>query len=240
MIPRTVQSPQSDPHAGLEARVRKHRDSHWRQPIRRHSRQAFQRIVPRVRDGVAVVLDSGCGTGASTAALAKCHPDALVVGLDRSAVRLARAPRNLPDNAVLVRALLEDFWRLAADAGWPVTHHYLLYPNPWPKPRHLGRRWHAHPTFPSLLGLGGRLELRTNWPVYAREFAMALDIHGIAHAGVVSFHPEDPLTPFERKYAAAGHALYRLAAQLEQDHEASNHDNDSGGRPGRVTGGDRR
>lgn len=37
-----------------------------------------------------VVLDSGCGTGRSTAMLARCYPNLPVIGVDRSAVRLAR------------------------------------------------------------------------------------------------------------------------------------------------------
>ena len=32
--------------------------------------------------------------------------------------------------------------------------HYLLYPNPWPKAKHLQRRVHGHGSFPLLLQLG--------------------------------------------------------------------------------------
>lgn len=219
MTSRPVRSRQTAPHSGLAERVRRHLETAWRQPLRRHSREAFARIAPRVAAWPAVVLDSGCGTGNSTRLIAERHPDALVVGVDRSRARLQRAPRNLPDNAILVRALLEDFWRLALAARWPVVRHYLLYPNPWPKPAHLGRRWHAHPVFPALLALGGELELRSNWPIYPQEFALALDLAGVRHSGVVSFLPEVHLTPFERKYAAAGHALFRLVTQPERDHE---------------------
>ena len=123
------------------------------------------------------MLDSGCGTGASTRALARAHPDCLVIGVDKSVARLGRTGASAfphrEGNAVWLRAELSSFWRLALQAGWALERHYLLYPNPWPKPGQLQRRWHGHPVFPELLRLGGRLELRCNWEIYALEFAAA-------------------------------------------------------------------
>lgn len=167
-----------------------------------------------------IVLDSGCGTGASALALARAHADAWVVGLDRSAARLARGPlghyASLPPNLVLARAELAAFWRLAREAGWRLARHVLLHPNPWPKPRHLGRRWHAHPGFPDLLALGGTLVLRTNWVVYAEEFSIALAEAGIAARVARVAVGEAPWSPFEAKYAASGHAIYALEADLDR------------------------
>ena len=96
-----------------------------------------------------------------------------------------------------------------------VARHCIFYPNPWPKAEHLGRRWHGHPRFADLLRLGGRLELRTNWPVYAQEFAHALQVAGhAATLGVVAAPEAEPISPFERKYALSGHTLWLLQAQL--------------------------
>ncbi|MFU8832646.1 MAG: SAM-dependent methyltransferase [Wenzhouxiangella sp.] len=206
-------SSQSGLHRNLEAIVRRHLSSVWRQPIRSHSRRAFDAVSARVAGAGALVLDSGCGTAHSTLVLASRHPEALVIGIDKSASRLARAPR-LPDNAIIVRAELADFWRLARAAQWPVSHHYLLYPNPWPKPAHLKRRWHGHPVFPDLLALGGHLELRTNFELYAREFVRALEIAGVVDSKVVSFAGQQPVSPFERKYADSGQVLFELTADL--------------------------
>lgn len=206
-------SSQSGLHRNLEAIVRRHLNSVWRQPIRSHSQLAFDAVSDRVAGAGSLVLDSGCGTAHSTRMLANRHPEALVIGIDKSASRLAQAP-PLPDNAIVVRADLADFWRLARSASWPVSHHYLLYPNPWPKPGHLQRRWHGHPVFADLLALGGRLELRTNFELYVREFAFALDCSGVVDNKVVSFVAEQPVSPFERKYAASGHALFQLTADL--------------------------
>ena len=121
----------------------------------------------------------------------------------------------MPDNALLIRADLADFWRLARQAGWRLDAHFLLYPNPWPKPGHLQRRWHGHPVFPDLLGLGGRLEIRSNFRLYIEEFQAALRFVGVCAGEVVSFRPEIPISPFEAKYAASGHELFRLTVQLE-------------------------
>ena len=140
----------------------------------------------------------------------------LVIGVDRSSHRLARARSPLPDNALLLRARLEDFWRLLAGKGIGLSKHYLLYPNPWPKPGHLGRRWHGHPVFPLLIGLSRRLELRSNWRLYLEEFRAAAAICGTTAPPVVSFSGRQVLTPFERKYAASGHALFRLILNPEK------------------------
>ena len=62
---------------------------------------------------------------------------------------------HLNSNAILIRAELSDFFTLVAfQSDWIVHSHYLLYPNPYPKGKHLKRRWHGHPIFPVMLALG--------------------------------------------------------------------------------------
>lgn len=212
----SVVSSQQGPHPRLDEVVRRHLETRWQKPVHAHTRRAFEAITPEVKSHCGpLVLDSGCGTGVSTAALARYHEDALVLGVDKSAARLDKA-RALPDNARLVRAELADFWRLARADGWRLAGHYLLYPNPWPKSEHLMRRWHAHPVFPDLLALGGRLELRTNWRIYVEEFARALALAGQVPGRVRRLQGDAPITPFERKYAASGHLLYAISTQLEE------------------------
>ncbi len=211
---RIPQSSQTGPHLRLEETVLRHLRHAWRSPVHDYSRRAFAELAESMDFGRPMVLDSGCGTGASTVALARRHPDCLVVGIDKSMVRLSKAP-ELPANARLVRADLADIWRLMAEAGLEPAHHYLLYPNPWPKPAHLKRRWHGHPAFPTLLALGGRLELRSNFDLYVDEFARALALAGVVDVKVVSFRSDDPISPFERKYLLSGHRLFQLTAQLE-------------------------
>lgn len=210
---RPVASPQTGPHRDLERLVARHAQHAFRKPPAPYSRAAFAALERRLAGSAGLVLDAGCGTGAGTAALARRHPDCLVAGIDQSAHRLARAPRNLPDNIILLRADVVDLWGLLAAAGMRLEAHYLLYPNPWPKPAQVMRRWPGHPAFPALLALGGRLECRSNWRVYVEEFALAVRVLTGRRPVVEAFAPDDPLTPFERKYAASGHDLYRAVVE---------------------------
>ena len=211
-----VQSTQEAVHPRLDALLERHLSRPWSQPLHPPSVAAFEAVEPLVRSREGrLVLDSGCGTGESTWLIANAMPDCLVVGIDKSRARLSRiGTETFPHregNAIWLRADLTTFWRLALKAGWRLHHHYLLYPNPWPKPGHLQRRWHAHPVFPAMLRLGGRLEMRCNWEIYALEFALA--VNRVLGTDVTPGPlPDMPvLSPFERKYRNSGHRLYSVA-----------------------------
>lgn len=217
---RSVTTNQTSIHDDLDRVVRRHLQHPWRAPIADHDVQAFRRLQ-QWRDAQGserpLMLDSGCGTGRSSRALASQNPNALVVGVDQSAVRLDRATRRfetLPDNLLLLRADCAGLWRLMAEEGWQLHRHQILYPNPWPKSAHLKRRWHGHPVWPTLLSLGGELEMRSNWPLYLQEVQAALKISGIQ--ATLSALPEqhEPLTDFEEKYQASGQLNWRLTASL--------------------------
>ena len=204
-------SNQSGLHPRLVERVQRHLHSRYQRPVAEHTRQAFAQLSAQIDTTKPLILDSGCGVGESTRRLALQFPDAQVLGIDKSAQRLARQP-PLPTNAWIVRAELSDFWRLAVAAGWQLQRHYVLYPNPWPKAAQFTRRWHGSPLWPVILALGGRLELRSNWRLYVEEWVRALQVAGIT-ATVEPLRIEAPLTPFERKYWAAGQPLWRCVAR---------------------------
>lgn len=216
---RAVSSSQTGPHEALRTQLERHATRRFRRPIAEFNRRAFEPVAERVQsERRPLILDSGCGTGDSSRELARQHPDHLVVGVDRSADRLARHRDDTPANCILVRADLIDFWRLADAAGWRPAHHYLLYPNPEPKARHLKRRFHAHPVFPTFVALGGRIESRSNWRIYLEEMAIALAFHGRrTHLAALDPHNQ-PVTLFERKYRASGQPLWRL---VTTDHPSS-------------------
>ncbi len=171
------------------------------------------------RGEAPLILDSGCGTGASTLQLAAARPDASVLGIDQSRERLQRGGlagedfAALADNAALMRAPLEDVWRLLAADGVRVERHLLWYPNPWPKAAQLRLRWHGHPVFPVLLQLGGEIDLRSNWLVYVEEFAQAVRFFGWQTVQDEIGPDSLPVTPFERKYRDSGHRLWRLVGR---------------------------
>ncbi|SFX70128.1 tRNA (guanine(46)-N(7))-methyltransferase TrmB [Marinospirillum alkaliphilum] len=213
---RPVISNQTGLHDQLETVVRRHCTSPFQKPLADFNVAAFVEADQRLQQhGGPLILDSCCGVGASTRLLARRFPQHLVIGVDRSEHRLQRQWGELPDNALLVRADLVDFWRLARQAGWRPDYHFLLYPNPYPKKKDLKLRWHGHPVFPDLLALGGVLECRSNWKLYVGEMQQALKFLGVA----ADLNPvemgDEPLTPFELKYARSGHQLWQLKAQLQ-------------------------
>lgn len=214
---RPVVTNQPGPHHDLARRVSRGLTHPLRKPIASHTQAAFASVTQWCeRQTGPLILDAGCGVGLSTRRLAEQFPDHTVIGVDRSEDRLTRAHGKLPENARLVRADLVDFWRLAHQAGWAPERHYLLYPNPYPKASHLKMRWHGHPVFPTLLALGGLLEVRSNWSLYIEEFAMAVFQVTGQRAEVSEWGPSgDYLTPFEAKYHQSGQTLWRLRVALE-------------------------
>lgn len=213
---RQVSSNQQHLHPRLAALVYRHLRHTDRRPVAAHNVASYELLCRELsRRPRPLVLDSFCGTGHSTALLARRHPGHLVVGIDKSAQRLARHPREPEGNYLLLRADCEDIWRLLVRDARAVAHHYLLYPNPWPKASHIQRRVHGHPAFPLLLQLagraGGRVELRSNWQLYVEEFGVAMHLAGCP--GVISRLQGQPaITLFEQKYQRSGHTLWRFIA----------------------------
>ena len=217
-------SAQTSIHEHLPQLLERHRQSRYLKPCADYNVAAFstcwerwQRSAPNA----PLILDSCCGTGESSITLAKRFPDHYVIGVDQSIHRLrrnfpdsAKVPA-LPPNVDFVRADLVDFWRLMRDASMHLSHHFLLYPNPWPKIGHLSRRWHGHPVFPAMLALGGVLECRSNWRIYVEEFCFAVNRLTPCHAVCESYAPEQALTAFECKYLVSVHPLYRVVVALQ-------------------------
>ncbi len=211
---RSVSSNQSGIHDKLAASVAKHLENPFRKPYSAHNEKAFHTAQAWLSaQQRPFILDSYCGTGESTRTLAQMFPGHAVLGIDKSAARLARHQASGEDNYHLLRADTDDIWRLLADAGLRPDRHCIFYPNPWPKADHLKRRCHGSPLFPSLLALGGELDLRTNWRIYAEEFCAALKIADIA-AQVTEFKANPAITAFERKYSEAGQSLWRVCCTL--------------------------
>ena len=211
-----VTSSQAGIHIHLERHLRRHLATGWRQPLHQPTVEAFRQLVNNgaLSDGAPLILDSGCGTGSSSLTLARLNPGHLVIGVDQSIARLSKSGAGAEllqkENCLLIRAELSAFWRLLFDSGIGIERHYLLYPNPWPKPAQLKRRWHGHPVFPVMVALGGDIELRCNWEIYAREFAHAVNCALNTRVMATSIKPDGGLSPFERKYLAWQQPLFAV------------------------------
>ncbi|WP_094752759.1 tRNA (guanine(46)-N(7))-methyltransferase TrmB [Psychromonas sp. CD1] len=212
---RIITSNQNGLHEQLDEVVLKHLKHRFQKPYQKHTLDAFKACEKWVeQQNKPIIFDSCCGVGESTYHLALRHPEAIVLGLDKSADRLSKHGIEAADNYRLLQVNLNDFWRLALDAGWHLSHHYLLYPNPWPKAKHLQRRWHGSAVFPAIIALGGELELRSNWFTYIKEFARALELAGQS-SQIQEYQAAKAITPFERKYWASGQASLQLKASLK-------------------------
>ncbi|MFM7658056.1 MAG: tRNA (guanine(46)-N(7))-methyltransferase TrmB [Burkholderiaceae bacterium] len=217
---RAISSNQSEPHPRLADIVARHARCDYLKPLSPYGDRPFEQAMTAWQlHGGALMIDAGCGVGLSTRRLAQQSPDAFVIGVDQSAHRLGRRNRwdgPAPDNFITVRAELVDFWQRLALANVQPFRQYLLYPNPWPKKSQLQRRWHAHPIFPTLLRLGGYIECRSNWKIYIDEMAAAFtQLTGLeVNTEHFSLPATGALTPFEQKYAASGHALWRCSLDL--------------------------
>ena len=211
-----VNSSQRGVHPHLERHLRRHLQTPWSQPFHLPSADSYRQLKDEgVLSGTrAIILDSGCGPGKSTQKLAGLLPQHIVIGVDQSHVRLAKSGVNSGfsrnGNCILLRAELSTFWRLLLMDGYSPERHFILYPNPWPKPGHLLRRWHGHPVFPQLLSLGGEIEMRCNWEIYALEFAQAVNIATGSNIKPKKIQPESGISPFEQKYLERGQILFSV------------------------------
>lgn len=214
MNSRIVESAQTTIHAHLTELVQKHAQTTYLRPIAEFSATTFKHFerLFAASKKERLIIDSGCGVGESTAVLAEQFPDAFVVGFDRSEHRTNKHYyRQETSNYAVLRAEVEDMWRLLLSAPYSkiIDFHALYYPNPYPKPRHIMRRWHGHPLLLPMLNLAPKTEVRTNWRIYAEEFAFAASTLGFS-AEMQDISTIKPMTAFERKYQASGHTLFQV------------------------------
>ena len=125
---RSIVSNQPGLHEKLDEIVLKHLSAEFKKPIAEHTQAAFDQVNEKVQAfNGPIILDSCCGVGESTANLAKRHPDALVIGIDKSSHRLDKHDIEYKQTDagqyILVQADLNDFWRLAMAANWQPSHH---------------------------------------------------------------------------------------------------------------------
>ena len=92
----------------------------------------------------------------------------------------------------------------------------MFFPDPWPKKRHHKRRL-LQPPFVHELALrlapGGYLHVATDWQPYAEEILGVVSAEPLlanASEGFAQRPPWRPLTKFEQRGLARGHAVFDL------------------------------
>lgn len=227
-----IHTNQLGPHEALHRTVMKHLNSEFKRPIAQHTQRAFDEALLWLSDWQGeVYLDACCGVGESTLSLAKMYPNVRIIGVDKSALRLQKHGSYVHKDAKqdnikalevknyrIIQADLNDFWRLLRNTveqrpvqvSWKLSRQFLFYPNPYPKKSQLGKRWHGSAVFPDIIACCSHIEIRSNWRIYLEEFVSAMGILGyqtsVEPLLIDSHNP--PITPFERKYAESGQALW--------------------------------
>jgi tRNA (guanine-N7-)-methyltransferase len=223
----TICSNQDDIHEKLDQIVHKHMMSDYQLFISQRQNTIFEQAMGLIatKTYTGLIMDSGCGTGTSTRLLAQKFPQHFVIGVDKSSHRLSKHPgitnhkaiHLVADNAMLIQADLITFWYLAAQSGLTFDHHCIYYPNPWPKAKHLKRRFHGHPVFPYLVKICPVLTIRSNWLIYLKEMQHALQICNIP-ATILTITPtKQPISLFEKKYFQANEPVFELSTNQPHD-----------------------
>jgi tRNA (guanine-N7-)-methyltransferase len=171
---------------------------------------SFGRTAPRA-------LDVGIGNGEATVAWAAAHPeqDVLAVELHRpslAATLLAVAEAGLTN----VRVAEVDVRTLLAQARRGDLHHVrVLFPDPWPKRRHLARRLvdvRFTTSVADVLPPGGTLHVATDWAGYATQVVTAVEADGCFAVERDAERPDRPVTTYEALGREAGRAIHDIVA----------------------------
>tara|TARA_S200000501_G_scaffold373431_1_gene420532 strand:+ start:805 stop:1497 length:693 start_codon:yes stop_codon:yes gene_type:complete len=222
-----VKSNQLFTHEKLKATLMRRFSKKFQKPISKNSIYSFNKFVEKwiEHNKKPIIMDSGCGNGISTIKLAKKYPLDFIVGIEHSKVKIEKnilKNADRYDNFFLLRADLVDFWRLLRISKISLKKNYILYPNPWPKKKHLLKRWHGHPIFPTLLDLGELLECRSNWKIYIEEFAIACRKFANVKVLIEKWNPYCGskndfifLSNFEKKYCLSNHDLWRCIVSIK-------------------------
>ena len=177
-----------------------------------------------------VVLEIGCGTGTSTAAMAKAEPHLDVVAVEVYRKGLAQLlgviDREQITNIRLVRGdgvdVLEHLFTPASLAGVRI-----FFPDPWPKARHHKRRLvqpHTVALIADRLQPGGVLHVATDHEGYAAHIAEVGDAEpgirrvdsaeasesGSRRHQALPISVQRPTTKYETKAHHAGSAVAEL------------------------------
>lgn len=184
--------------------------------------RAFDELVPRYAFdpaeavGQRVVVEIGCGKGDATAAMAPGDGDSLVVACEPNGAMIANLAALVDQREIAnVRLWLGDAFDLLTELGpESVAELRVWFPDPWPKPRHAGKRLVTQQRLALLvdaLAVGGLLRLATDDAAYAAQALAAIAVEGRLGGGVVARPTERPITRFEARGLRDG----RVATDIE-------------------------
>src|SRR5258706_10518405 len=157
-----------------------------------------------------IEIDLGCGKGAFLFWAACTQPQRNFVGVDRLLRRLRRVDRKAG------RAGLQNLRLLRIESTYlisklipdhSVSTYHVLFPDPWPKRRHHGRRLICASFLADVrrtLAGGGIVNCATDHEEYFEWIQREFQKDGGFIQGQSESLPEEARTDFERKFVTAG------------------------------------
>lgn len=170
--------------------------------------EVFGRAAP-------VVLEIGFGGGESLVERAGREPDRCFVGVEVHQPGIARVLHDVVEFGLGNVRVVEGDALVALERLAPasVAEVVLLFPDPWPKARHVARRI-VRPAvldaFARVLVPGGVLHVATDWADYASHVVAVVGADPRWRGGVVARPDWRVLTRFERRAVADGRLVTDL------------------------------
>lgn len=168
-----------------------------------------------------VLLDVGFGTGGATLDWALRRLEWDVIAVDVHTTGVARLLAGLEEHHLTnVRVAETDVWDVLDRLPRGSVHGVrVLFPDPWPKRRHHGRRLVRAPfvsRVADVLADGGWFHLATDWADYADEVVGVLTAEPRLSAERPA--PDDPAverptTPYEQRGLDAGRTITDVVAR---------------------------
>ena len=171
------------------------------------------------------VVEVGFGMGEATWQLALSQPDTAVLALDLHTPGIGKLVAYLHDNAVdNVKILEQDAIVVLEDKilDDSIDALRLFFPDPWPKKRHIKRRFISAENLDLLarkIKIGGSLHIATDWDDYAHMCEELLTAHPnwkLIPKSELCQPEKRPKTKFEMRGISEGREITDLVAERIQ------------------------
>jgi tRNA (guanine-N7-)-methyltransferase len=172
--------------------------------------EAFCRTAPRL-------LDVGIGRGEATVAWALAHPGRDVVAVEVHRPSVAATLLALDGAGATNGRVVEVDVRTVLDQAAPGDLHdvRILFPDPWTKRRHHGRRMvdaALAARTAAIVPPGGTLHVATDHAGYAAHVVATLSADDRWDVDPAAERPERPVTTYEALGRAAGRTIHDVIA----------------------------
>lgn len=186
--------------------------------------RAFDLLVPRFQAELPIptdwpiIVEVGCGKGDATASMAAADVGSLVIACEPNGAMVANLAVMLDEQGIdNVRLWVGDAFDVFAMLGpASVAEIRIWFPDPWPKPRHAGKRLITAQRLALMidtLASGGLFRLATDDVRYAEEALCAIDNEPRLVGSTVGRPPGRPITRFEARGLAEGRTVVDIEAR---------------------------